>query len=174
MKHRFAHLLVSLAAAGLVLTAWPAVADDDSFAPGGTAIDHHTEQYTGLKIVMDLKVRIPADVAFGAATAKRIIAYPNATLVVVIEGPSVAMFAKKNYLDHQGMVDEWADLANHGVHVEYCGQSVHGAGLKPSDMDGLSTKNPAVVNPGALPSIAHYEQMGYALVIPSPHVQPAP
>ncbi|MDA8225611.1 MAG: DsrE family protein [Betaproteobacteria bacterium] len=173
MKTGISRILLTLAFSSLALCSVSAQADDDSFAPGGTAIDHHDERYPNLKVVMDLKVRIPADVSFGVATARRIISYPNAKLVVVIEGPSVAIFAKKNYLDHQGMVDQWADLANKGVQVEFCGNSVHGAGLKPADMDGLSDKNPAVVNPGALPSIAHYEQMGYALVIPSPQEQPA-
>ncbi len=145
--------------------------DDDSFAPGGTAIDRSMQPFSHLKVVMDLKVRVPGDVSFGYVTAKRIIAQPGSDLVVIIEGPAVAMFAKKNYLDHQGTIDEWAELAKQGVHIEYCGNSVHGFGLKPSDMDGLSNKNPAIVNIGALPSIAHYEQLGYSLVIPSQQEQ---
>jgi|GEM_PF-5894548 len=82
------------------------------------------------------------------------------------------MFAKKNYLDHQGIVDQWVDLANHGVQVEYCGNSVQGAHLTPADMEGLTEQNLAVVNPGAFPSIAHYESLGYALVVPI--LMPAP
>lgn len=146
--------------------------DDDSFAPGGTATDYSTEQFKDLKIVMDLKAHYASDVAFGMSVAKRIMAHPNAQLVVIIEGPSVAMFAKKNYLDHQGIVDGWAELANKGVHVEFCGNSVHGAGLTPQDMDGLSNGTPAVVNTGAYPTLAHFEKMGFAMVIPSPQEKP--
>ena len=145
----------------------PALADDDSFAPGGTAIDHSAQPIPDLKVVMDLKVRTPADVAFGYVTSKRIIAQPGAKLVVIIEGPAIAVFAKKNYLDHQGIVDNWAELAQAGVHIEYCGNSVHGFGFQPADMDGLSTSNPAEVNIGAFPGIAHYEKLGYGLVIPT-------
>ncbi len=148
-------------------TSLTAIADDDSFAPGGTAIDQSTQPYHDLKAVMDLKVRNPSDVAFGYVTAKRIIAQPGAKLVVIIEGPAIAVFAKKNYLDHQGIVDNWAELADAGVQIEYCGNSVHGFGFKPSDMDGLSKSNPAVVNIGAFPSIAHYEQQGYGLIMPA-------
>ena len=91
--------------------------------------------------------------------------HPGAQLVVVIEGPGISRFAKKNYLEHQGVIDSWVGLVQKGVHVEYCGNSVHGAGLKPSDMVGLSTKNPAVVNPGAFPSLAHYESQGFNPVV---------
>ena len=166
-------MLLSLASV-LLLTQMPALAsDDDSFAPGGTAIDHSTEQFHNLKVVMDLKAHYTSDVSFGLMVAKRITAYPGTKLIVVIEGPEVAMFAKKNYLDHQGAVDGWEDLANKGIQVEFCGNSVHGAGLKPQDMDGLSDSTPAVVNPGAYPTIAHYEQLGYALALPSPQDKPA-
>lgn len=146
--------------------------DDSSFAPGGTAIDHHELKFKNLKIVMDMKVKTIADVAFGAVTAGRIISHPGTQLVVIVEGPAVSAFAKKNYLDHQGTIDAWADLAQKGVHVEYCGNSVHGAGLLPSDMTGLSEKNPAVVNPGAYPTIANYESQGYEFVLPMLLEQP--
>lgn len=166
-------MILSLASV-LLLAQTPALAsDDDSFAPGGTAIDHSTEQFHNLKVVMDLKARFASDISFGMTVAKRITAHPGAKLVVVIEGPEVAMFAKKNYLDHQGIIDGWAELANKGVHIEFCGNSVHGAGLTPQDMDGLSESTPAVVNPGAYPTIAHYEQLGYALALPSPQDKPA-
>ena len=166
-------MLLSLVST-LLLAQTPALAgDDDSFAPGGTAIDHSTEQFHDLKVVMDLKAHYASDVSFGLMVAKRVAAYPGTKLIVIVEGPKVAMFAKKNYLDYQGDVDEWADLANKGVQVEFCGNSVHGAGLKPQDMDGLSKSTPAVVNPGAYPTIAYYEQMGYALILPSPQDKPA-
>ncbi len=165
--------LLAIMVSALFLAHAPARADDDSFAPGGTAMDHSDDKFHNMKIVVDLKARIPADVSFGIMTSKRIIAHPGTQLVVIIEGPAVALFAKKNYLDHQGVIDDWASLAQQGVKVEFCGNSVHGAGLTPKDMDGLSEENPAVVNPGAYPSLAHYEQMGYSMVVLSPQVAPA-
>jgi intracellular sulfur oxidation DsrE/DsrF family protein len=152
----------------MALTTLPAAAiagEDDGFAPGGTAIDHHTGQFTNLKIVMDLKAESPASAGFGATVATRILSHPGTQLIVIIEGPGITTFAKKNYLDHQGIVDNWVELAQKGVHIEYCGNSVHGAGLKPADMIGLSEKNPATVNSGAFPSLAHYESLGYSPIV---------
>ncbi len=140
-------------------------AKDASFAPGGTAIDHHTEQFSHLKIVMDLKAATPASVGFGAMVAGRIMQQPKAQLVVVVEGPAIGVFAKKNYIAHQGIVDTWVKLVKKGVKVEYCGNSVRGAGLKPSDMVGLSSASPAVVNVGAFPTLAHYETAGFKPVV---------
>jgi intracellular sulfur oxidation DsrE/DsrF family protein len=159
-------LILTLALAMTSLTVLPAIAsDDDGFAPGGTAIDHHTEQFSNLKIVMDLKAESPASANFGATVASRIMTHPGTQLTVIIEGPGITTFAKKNYLDHQGIVDNWVELAQKGVHIEYCGNSVRGAGLKPADMVGLSEKNPAVVNSGAYPSLAHYESLGYNPIV---------
>ena len=166
MKSNIAKLMLATLLVASALSALPARAGDDgSFAPGGTAIDHHTEKFTNLKIVMDLKANSPASVGFGAMVASRIMEHPGARLVVVIEGPGISLFAKKNYLEHQSIIDSWVGLVQKGVHVEYCGNSVHAVGLMPSDMAGLSTKNPAVVNPGAYPSIAHYESQGFNPVV---------
>ncbi|MFA5172549.1 MAG: DsrE family protein [Sulfuriferula sp.] len=159
-------LVLTLALAMTSLAALPAIAgEDDGFAPGGTAIDRHTEQFSNLKIVMDLKAESPASAGFGATVAARIMTHPGTQLVVIIEGPGISTFAKKNYLDHQGIVDNWVELAQKGVRIEFCGNSVRGAGLKPSDMIGLSEKNPAVVNSGAYPSLAHYESLGYNPIV---------
>jgi intracellular sulfur oxidation DsrE/DsrF family protein len=114
---------------------------------------------------MDLKAESPASAGFGATVATRILSHPGTQLIVIIEGPGITTFAKKNYLDHQGIVDNWVELAQKGVHIEYCGNSVHGAGLKPADMIGLSEKNPATVNSGAFPSLAHYESLGYSPIV---------
>lgn len=142
---------------------------DDSFAPGGTAIDQSAVQFHDLKIVMDLKANDIESVKYGLTVATRIMNHPQAKLIVIVNGPLVAVFAKKNYLDHQGIIDQWANLAKRGVRIEYCGNSVGSAGLKPSDMGGLDDGNRAIVNPGAFPTLAHYESMGYALVVPIPH-----
>lgn len=161
-------LILALTLAITMLAAFPARAEDDgSFAPGGTAIDRHTEKFAKLKIVMDLKAENVASVSFGATVASRIMEHPDAKLIVIIEGPGIAVFAKKNYLDHQGIVDNWVALARQGVRIEYCGNSVRGAGLKPADMAGLSSKNPAVVNAGAYPTIAHYEAQGFNPIVTS-------
>ncbi len=155
--------LILIAFLGFALQA---SAEDDSFAPGGTAVDHTAVRFSDLKIIMDLKAKDVNAIKYGTMVVTRILEHPGAQLAVVIEGPFVAMFAKKNYLDHQGIVDQWADFAKRGVKVEFCGNSVHSVGLKPADMIGLDEKNPAVVNSGAYPTIAHYESMGYNLIVP--------
>ena len=168
MQFKMNKLILALTLATSMLAVLPARAEDDgSFAPGGTAIDRHTEKFTKLKIVMDLKAESSASVGFGAIVAARIMEHPGAKLIVIIEGPAITVFAKKNYLDHQGIVDNWVELAQRGVRIEYCGNSVRGAGLKPADMVGLSSKNPAVVNAGAYPTLAHYESQGFNPVVTS-------
>jgi intracellular sulfur oxidation DsrE/DsrF family protein len=179
---KLAKMLVLAAAAGisgsLALSAH--AADDDSFAPGGTAIDHSTVKRHDQKIVMDLKALNPETVKYGLMVATRIHSLRGEKLVVVIQGPLVSIFAKKNYLEHQGIIDKFAALAKAGVHFEYCGNSVEAAKLTPADMMGLDEKNPAVVNSGAYPSLAHYESKGYALIVPfqfpahAPAAPPAP
>lgn len=161
-------MLVLAAAAGLSCSlALPAfAAGDDSFAPGGTAVDHSSVEFHNQKIVMDLKAMNMETVKYGLMVATRLQAVRGNKLVIVIQGPLVTIFAKKNYLDHQGIVDKFAALAKAGVHIEYCGNSVKVDGLKPSDMTGLDEKNPAVVNSGAYPTLAHYESKGYALIVP--------
>ncbi len=162
---------LNLLAAALIFSATSLVAlpasagNDDSFAPGGTAVDQHTQQFKHLKIVMDLKAASPASVGLAATVASRIMQHPGAKLIVIVEGPAIGVFAKKNYLNHQGIVDNWVALVNQGVKVEYCGNSVAGAGFKPADMVGLNRKNPAVVNPGAFPTLGHYESLGYSPVV---------
>jgi intracellular sulfur oxidation DsrE/DsrF family protein len=158
--------LVLIASLCTLLPMMSASADDDSFAPGGTAIDRHTERFYNLKIIMDLKAKDIDAVKYATMVVSRIIEHPGTNLVVIIEGPFVSVFAKKNYLDHQGIVDQWTEFAKNGVHVEFCGNSVQSAGLTPADMEGLSEKNAAVVNSGAYTSIAHYETLGYKLVVP--------
>jgi intracellular sulfur oxidation DsrE/DsrF family protein len=161
-------MLVLVAAAGL-LGAFALSANaggDDSFAPGGTAIDHSKVKQHGQKIVMDLKALNIETVKYGLMVATRIHSLRDEKLVVVIQGPLIKMFAKKNYLDHQGIIDKFAALAKAGVHFEYCGNSVESAKLTPADMTGLDEKNPAVVNSGAYPALAHYEAKGYALIVP--------
>ena len=44
-------------AASLSALSGAALAEDESFAPGGTAIDKHTEQYRDLKVIMDIKAK---------------------------------------------------------------------------------------------------------------------
>lgn len=144
-----------------------ACAADDGFAPGGTAANHTQERYPGMKVVMDAKISSPAELNFYSTVANRLLGHPGTRLVIVVEGPAITAFAKANYLDHQGVVDSFADLANKGVKIEYCGNSVAGAHLRPEDMIGLSEKNVAVVNPGAFPSIAHYETLGYVPISPA-------
>lgn len=160
------HRLTAYLLAAFMLAAVGVRADDNALYPGGTALDRHTQKFKNLKIVMDIKARNIANLNFAAVVARRIMEHPGSKLVVVVEGPAITAFAKDNYLDHQGAIDNWVSLAEMGVKVEYCGNSVKGAGLKPEDMMGLTQKNPAAVNPGAFPSIAYYESLGYQLVIP--------
>ena len=156
------HVLPLLCAALLAVATAniPAFAAND-FEPYGTAIDHSHIKYDGLKVVMDAGGSTPADTAFQAMVAERIMQMPHAKLIMVIQGPVIKLFSKQAYLEHQGLVERIAALRDKGVKIEFCGNSVHAAGLKPSDMIGIGT-----VVPGAYPALADAELHGYALIKP--------
>lgn len=153
--------LRSLVLAAAAVAAVPAFAADKSLEPYGTAVDHSHVQYRGLKVVMDAAGAVPADTNFQAMVAERITEMPGAKLIMVIQGPMVRAFSKPAYMANQALVDRIAALAHKGVKVEFCGNSVKAAKLKPSDMIGIGT-----VVPGAYPALADAERHGYALIKP--------
>ncbi len=145
----------------LVTTAAAPVFAANDLEPYGTAVDHSHMKYQGLKIVMDAGGAIPADTEFQAMVAERIMQMPHAKLIMVIQGPMIKAFSKGAYVDQQGLVERIAALKEKGVQIEFCGNSVTAARLKPSDMIGIGT-----VVPGAYPALAEAERHGYALIKP--------
>ena len=144
-----------------VATASVPVYAKNAFEPYGTAIDHSHIKYDGLKVVMDAGGSTPADTAFQTMVAERIMQMPHAKLIMVIQGPVIKIFSKGEYIQHQGLVQRVAALRKKGVKIEFCGNSVRAAKLKPSDMIGIGT-----VVPGAYPALADAERHGYALIKP--------
>ncbi len=152
--------LLSAALLTVAVASAPAFADN-AFEPYGTAVDHSHIKYDGLKVVMDAGGSIPADTAFQAIVAERIMEMPHAKLIMVIQGPVIRLFSKKAYIHNQGLVERIAALKKKGVQIEFCNNSIHAAKLKPSDMIGIGT-----VVPGAYPALADAERHGYALIKP--------
>ncbi|MHB8257385.1 MAG: DsrE family protein [Acidiferrobacterales bacterium] len=142
-------------------TASTPVYAENAFEPYGTAVDHSHIKYDGLKVVMDAGGSTPADTAFQTMVAERIMQMPHAKLIMVIQGPVIRIFSKDEYIQHQGLVQRVAALRKKGVQIEFCGNSVRAAKLKPSDMIGIGT-----VVPGAYPALAEAERHGYALIKP--------
>ncbi len=155
--------ILSLATAGAPASAAGA------FEPYGTAVDHSHHIYHGLKVVMDAGGATPADTAFQTMVAERLMQMPGTKLIMVIQGPVIRIFSKREYADHQGLVDRVAALRKKGVKIEFCGNSVQAVGLKPSDIIGIGT-----VVPGAYPAIANAERHGYALIKPIRFIPPHP
>ncbi len=156
------YALPFLTAALLMVTAADTAAfAADDLEPYGTAVDHSQFKYNDLKIVMDAPGATPEDTAFQAMVAERIMEMPRAKLIVVIQGPMVKAFSKDGYVEHQGLVERFAALRDKGVQIEFCGNSLTAAKLKPSDMIGIGT-----VVPGAYPALADAERRGYALIKP--------
>jgi len=163
------YVLPLLSAAVLMVTTAvaPVIAAND-LEPYGTAVDHSHIKYQNLKIVMDAGGATPEDTAFQAMVAERIMEMPHAKLIMVIQGPMVSVFSKDAYISNQGLVERIAALKEEGVQIEFCGNSVAAANLKPSDMIGIGT-----VVPGAYPALADAERHGYALIKPMRLVPPA-
>ena len=152
--------LRSLILVAAVVVAVPAFAAQ-ALEPYGTAVDHSHMKYHGLKVVMDAAGAVPADTNFQAMVAERIMEMPGAKLIMVIQGPMVRAFSKSAYVANQALVDRVAALREKGVKIEFCGNSVKAAKLKPSDIVGIGT-----VVPGAYPALADAERHGYALIKP--------
>lgn len=162
--------VLPLLSAALLVTATattPVLASND-LEPYGTAVDHSHIKYQGLKIVMDAGGTVPADTEFQAMVAERLMQMPHTRLIMVIQGPMIKAFSKDGFIDNQPLVERIAALKSRGVQIEFCGNSVAAAKLKPSDMVGIGT-----VVPGAYPAIADAERRGYALIKPMRLAPPA-
>lgn len=152
---RYAAIALS---AALLALASPVYAGD-GLQPYGTATDHSHMKYENLKIVMDAPTAGPADSAFQAFVANKLMTMPHTKLIMVIQGPAIKLFSKDAYADHQGLVERYAALRDKGVQIEFCGNSLLAQKLKPSDMIGIGT-----VVPGAYPAIADAERRGYGMI----------
>lgn len=83
------------------------------------------------------------------------------SIVVVIHGTEVVTVAKKNEAKYQEAVDRMRYYAGLGVAFKVCGQAAEDFGYAVKDFQDFIE-----VVPNAITELAHWQQQGYALIIP--------
>lgn len=82
-------------------------------------------------------------------------------IVVVIHGTEIVTVAKKNEAKYQEAVDRMRYYAQMGVSFKVCGQAAEDYGYAVADFQDFIE-----VVPNAITELAHWQQQGYALIIP--------
>lgn len=82
-------------------------------------------------------------------------------IVVVIHGTELVTVARKNYDKYQSIVDRMRYYAQLGVRFRVCELAAHDYGYAPEDLQDFIE-----VAPSAMTEIVHWQQQGYALLIP--------
>ncbi len=83
------------------------------------------------------------------------------TIVVVIHGNEIVTVAKRNEAKYQEAVDRMRYYANLGVSFKVCGQAAEDFGYAVKDFQEFIE-----VVPNAITELAHWQQQGYALIVP--------
>ncbi|MHB0975059.1 MAG: DsrE family protein [Thiobacillus sp.] len=82
-------------------------------------------------------------------------------VVVVIHGNEIVTVAKKNEAKYQDAVDRMRYYAGLGVKFKVCGQAAADFGYRVEDFQDF-----VEVVPNAITELAHWQQQGYALIVP--------
>jgi intracellular sulfur oxidation DsrE/DsrF family protein len=82
-------------------------------------------------------------------------------IVIVIHGTEIVTVAKKNEAKYQEVVDRMRYYADLGVSFKVCGQAAEDFGYAVKDFQDF-----VEVVPNAITELAHWQQQGYALIIP--------
>jgi hypothetical protein len=83
------------------------------------------------------------------------------SVVVVIHGTEIVTVAKKNEAKYREAVDRMRYYASLGVAFKVCGQAAEDFGYAIKDFQDFIE-----VVPNAIPELAHWQQQGYALIVP--------
>jgi len=82
-------------------------------------------------------------------------------VVVVIHGTEIVTVAKHNAAKYQEAVDRMRYYAGLGVSFKVCGQAMADFGYRIEDFQDFIE-----VVPNAITELAHWQQQGYALIVP--------
>jgi intracellular sulfur oxidation DsrE/DsrF family protein len=82
-------------------------------------------------------------------------------IVVVIHGTEIVTVAEKNEAKYQEAVDRMRYYADLGVAFKVCGQAAEDFGYTVKDFQDFIE-----VVPNAITELAHWQQQGYALIVP--------
>ena len=82
-------------------------------------------------------------------------------IVVVIHGTEIVTVAKRNEAKYQDAVDRMRYYAGLGVKFKVCGQAAADFGYRVEDFQDFIE-----VVPNGITELAHWQQQGYALIVP--------
>lgn len=83
------------------------------------------------------------------------------SIVVVIHGNEIVTVAKRNEAKYQDAVDRMRYYAGLGVKFKVCGQAAADFGYRVEDFQDFIE-----VVPNAITELTHWQQQGYALIVP--------
>lgn len=83
------------------------------------------------------------------------------SIVVVIHGNEIVTVAKKNEAKYREAVDRMRYYSSLGVSFKVCGQAAADFGYAVEDFQDF-----VEVVPNAITELAHWQQQGYALIVP--------
>ncbi len=83
------------------------------------------------------------------------------SIIVVIHGTEIVTVAKKNEAKYQEAVNRMRYYADLGVSFKVCGQAAEDYGYAVKDFQDFIE-----VVPNAITELAHWQQQGYALILP--------
>jgi uncharacterized protein len=83
------------------------------------------------------------------------------SVVVVIHGNEIVTVTKKNEAKYQEAVDRMRYYASLGVSFKVCGQAAEDFGYSVADFQDF-----VEVVPNGIVELAHWQQQGYALIVP--------
>lgn len=83
------------------------------------------------------------------------------SIVVVIHGTEIVTVAKKNEAKYREAIDRMRYYADLGVKFKVCGQAAEEYGYAVRDFQDFIE-----VVPNAITELAHWQQQGYALIVP--------
>lgn len=83
------------------------------------------------------------------------------SIVVVIHGTEIVTVAKRNEAKYREVVDRMRYYADLGVKFKVCGQAAEDYGYAVKDFQDF-----VEVVPNAITELAHWQQQGYALIVP--------
>lgn len=82
-------------------------------------------------------------------------------IIVVIHGTEIVTLAKKNEAKYREVVDRMRYYAGLGVSFKVCGQAAEDYGYAVKDFQDF-----VEIVPNAITELAHWQQQGYALIVP--------
>lgn len=140
----------------------PASLAAEELAPYGTA-KTDMKEYPTINAVFDANYEDPNDLNILYAFVNNTRVPLKGKMVVVTHGPELRAFAKENYVQYQGIVDNMARLADEGVEFRMCNNAMRAAGFEADDMHGFIT-----VVPAGFPELALLQHQGYQYINPIP------